>query len=187
MIDQQRRKDLWKPHMHRFNSVICLVVYLTLAPVTSSHAQALQTQDWPRWNATSPSIFPAVKWMRYETSEEAGWSSEKLSAIQEMSDKAGSAAVMAIYNGAVLTQWGQTSRRYMCHSVRKSLLSALYGIAVDKGDVDIDETIGSIGIDDISPLTAIEKSAKVSDLLKARSGVYLPAAYETPSMRERRP
>jgi CubicO group peptidase (beta-lactamase class C family) len=75
----------------------------------------------------------------------------------------------------------------MCHSIRKSLLSALYGIAVEKGDIDIDETIGSIGIDDTSPLTETEKSARVSDLLKARSGVYLPAAYETSSMKEDRP
>jgi CubicO group peptidase (beta-lactamase class C family) len=94
--------------------------------------------------------------------------------------------VMVIYNGAVIAQWGQTSRRYMCHSVRKSLLSALYGIAVEEGHIDIDETIGSIGIDEISPLTEVEKSAKVSDLLKARSGVYLPAAYETLSMKKNR-
>jgi CubicO group peptidase (beta-lactamase class C family) len=94
---------------------------------------------------------------------------------------------MVIYNGAILAQWGQTSRRFMTASVRKSLLSALYGIAVGKGIVDLDETIGAIGIDDISPLTEIEKSAKVSDLLKARSGVYHPAAYETGSMKKSRP
>ena len=94
---------------------------------------------------------------------------------------------MVIYNGAILAQWGETSRRFMCHSIRKSLLSALYGIAVEKGAIDIDETLGSIGIDDISPLTEIEKSARVSDLLKARSGVYLPAAYETTSMKQDRP
>jgi len=56
-----------------------------------------------------------------------------------------------------------------------------------KRDIDIKETISSIGVDDISPLTETEKSAKVSDLLKARSGVYLPAAYETPSMKEGHP
>ena len=155
--------------------------------MASGHAQALKTQDWANWNVTSQAVFPQESWSRYETPEEAGWSADKLSAVQSLSDRAGSAAVMVIFNGAILAQWGETSRRYMCHSIRKSLLSALYGIAVEKGAIDIDETIGSIGIDDISPLTETEKSAQVSDLLKARSGVYLPAAYETSSMKKDRP
>ena len=61
----------------------------------------------------------------------------------------------------------------------KSLISALYGIAVAREKIDIDETIGSIGIDDDRKLTALEKSARVSDLLKSRSGIYLPAAFRT--------
>ena len=173
--------------MNRRHFLSLLIFFLPLAPMASSHAQALKTQDWANWNVTSPAIFPQQSWLRYETPEEAGWSTDKLSAVQKMSDRAGSAAVMVVYNGVILAQWGETRRRYMCHSIRKSLLSALYGIAVQKGDIDIEETIGSIGIDDISPLTETEKSAKISDLLKARSGVYLPAAYETSSMKESRP
>lgn len=173
--------------MNRSKSVFYLIILLTMAQMTSGCARSLQTEGWANWNAASPSLLPAEQWKQYETPEEAGWSSEKLSAVQEMTNKAGSAAVMVIYNGAILTQWGQTDRRFMCHSIRKSLLSALYGIAVEEGNIDIDETIGSIGIDDISPLTEIEQSAKVSDLLKSRSGVYLPAAYETRSAKENRP
>ena len=173
--------------MNRSKSVFYLIILLTMAQMTGGCARSLQTEGWTNWNAASPSLLPAEQWKQYETPEEAGWSSEKLSAVKEMSEKAESAAVMIIYNGAILTQWGQTDRRFMCHSVRKSLLSALYGIAVEEGDIDIDETLGSIGIDDISPLTEIEKSAKVSDLLKSRSGIYLPAAYETSSAKENRP
>lgn len=158
-----------------------------MAPITVVSAQALRTENWTNWNSASSPVIPAENWMRYETPEEAGWSSEKLSSVQEMSNRARSAAVMVIYNGAILAQWGQTDRRFKTHSVAKSILSALYGIAVNAGDIDLDETIGSIGIDDITPLTNTEKSAKVSDLLKARSGVYHPAAYETRSMKERRP
>lgn len=44
-----------------------------------------------------------------------------------------------------------------------------------------------IGIDDDVRLTETEKKATVADLLKSRSGVYLPAAYETKGMMDERP
>jgi CubicO group peptidase (beta-lactamase class C family) len=168
--------------MNHYSAALCLTVSLFIVPVTDVNAQALPTEGWSEWNAATASVFPAEHWMQYETPEQAGWSSEKLLAVQRMSDRANSAAVMVIYNGAVLTQWGQTERRFFIHSIAKSMLSALYGIAVEEGDVDLEETIESIGIDDISPLTDTEKSAKVSDLLKARSGIYLPAAGESTAM-----
>ncbi len=173
--------------MNRRELAFCLVLFLAMASMISSCSKSLQKPDSEKWSATITPYFPVETWMRYETPEEAGWSSKKLSRVEKLSNRAGSAAVMVIYDGAILAQWGQTDRRFMCHSVRKSLLSALYGIAVEEGKVDLDETIGSIGIDDILPLTETEKSARVSDLLKARSGVYHPAAYETRSMKERRP
>ncbi len=164
-----------------------LILLLATVPIISSCTKSLQKSYSPDSDTTPTTHFPAETWMQYETPEEAGWSSEKLSSVEKFSHRAGSAAVMIIYNGAILAQWGQINRRLMCHSVRKSLLSALYGIAVDDGLVDLDETIGSIGIDDAPPLTTMEKSAKVSDLLKARSGVYHSAAYETRAMKSRRP
>ena len=167
--------------------IVCLVFFLALSTSPSVHAQLLQTQEWDQWNAVSLNIFPDENWQQFAAPEEAGWSSEKLKSAHKISQVAGSAAIMVIYDGAVLTQWGQIERRFKCHSIRKSLLSALYGLAVAKGNIDIDETIGSIGIDDDTGLTPTEKSARVSDLLKSRSGVYLPAAYETPSTRRGRP
>ncbi len=160
---------------------------LFLAIPPDSHAGAWPTEEWNRWDAAASPTYPGETWLQYETPEDAGWSSERLAATRKHSEAVGTAAVTVIYNGAVVAQWGQVARRFMCHSVRKSLLSALYGIAVAKGEIDIDETIGAIGIDDDTGLTAAEKSAKVSDLLKARSGIYLPAAYETPSMKQSRP
>jgi CubicO group peptidase (beta-lactamase class C family) len=72
--------------------------------------------------------------------------------------------------------------------MRKSIMSALYGIAVAKGQINLDRTMRELGIDDKPPrLTDEEKQATVRDLLKARSGVYHNAAEESPAMRERRP
>ena len=164
-----------------------LALCLSLTLASGCSAQRLETQSWEEWNAAASPTFPGERWMMYATPEEAGWSSQKLAAVERDSKAAGSTAVMVIFDGTIVAAWGDVGRRFKCHSMRKSLLSALYGIAVSQGTMDINATIGSIGIDDDRPLTETEKSAKVSDLLKARSGIYLPAAYETPSMRRNRP
>jgi hypothetical protein len=64
----------------------------------------------------------------YARPEEVGFSSEKLAQARKYSEEIGSAAVMVIYDGAVVAYWGDIEKRYMCHSIRKSLLSALYGV-----------------------------------------------------------
>lgn len=165
--------------MNAHRLIFCLAFSLVLIFGSSSHAELLQTQEWEEWNAAARPFFPDESWKQYATPEEAGWSSEKLASARLASDLAGSEAMMLIYNGAVLEQWGQVERVLACYSMSKSLMSALYGIAAVAGNVDIDETIGSIGIDDDRGLTALEKSAKVADLLKSRSGIYLPAAFRT--------
>jgi hypothetical protein len=72
--------------------------------------------------------------------------------------------------------------------VRKSLLSALIGNAVERKEIDLSQTIGALGIDYNEPsLTAEEKSATVRDLLQARSGVYHAALYETRAAAALRP
>ena len=72
--------------------------------------------------------------------------------------------------------------------MRKSLLSALYGVYVKEGVINLSSTLAELGIDDTNPaLTQEEKGAHVSDLLKSRSGVYHPALGEIPAMQALRP
>jgi CubicO group peptidase (beta-lactamase class C family) len=72
--------------------------------------------------------------------------------------------------------------------MRKSIMSALYGVAVGKNQIDINKTLAELNVDDRPPsLTPDEKKATIRDLLMARSGIYHPASFETESMRERRP
>jgi CubicO group peptidase (beta-lactamase class C family) len=127
---------------------------------------------------------PGPAWERYLTPEQAGWSGDKLHRIFEGS---GAAALMITYKGRVVGAFGATERRFPCASVRKSLLSALYGIHVELGDIDVDSTLQDLRIDDITPITEQEKEARVRDLLTARSGIYLPAGSESESMRRSRP
>ena len=134
-----------------------------------------------------PESFPQSYWQQYSSPEEVGWSSDELENIRLEADKIGSAAVMAVYKGHVLFAWGDVSRRYKCHSVRKSLLSALIGIYVDQGQIRLDKTIAELGIDDISPLTDEEKESTVRHMLQARSGIFHPAAKETSGIEGSRP
>jgi CubicO group peptidase (beta-lactamase class C family) len=99
----------------------------------------------------------------------------------------GAAAMMVVQDGKVVAAFGSTARRYKCHSVRKSLLSALYGIHAEAGTIALDSTLGELDIDDHIPLTDEELGARIVDLLRSSSGVYLPAAAETGTMRARRP
>ena len=143
--------------------------------------------EWKTWLQSATDRYPGSTWLKYATPEEAGWSSQKLQEAREHFDAIDSAAVMVVYDGAVLAAWGEVERRFMCHSVRKSLLSALYGVHVAEGTMDLNKTLAELNIDDNPPLTDAEKHARVIDLLRSRSGIYRPAAYETAKMKKTRP
>ncbi len=127
---------------------------------------------------------PGAQWMRYKTPEQAGWSTARLDSACRASN---ATSVVLAYRGKIVYAYGDYCRRIKCHSMRKSFLSALYGISVARGDIDTAATLEDLGIDDPAPLTPDEKRARVSDLLTARSGVYLPSGQETSSMKASRP
>ena len=133
-------------------------------------------------------VYPGKSWQRMASPEQLGWSSEKLDAARAYSEQIGSAAVMVVYDGTVVDAWGDVTRKFQCHSMRKSLLSALIGIHVEEGHIDLSKTLKEMGIDDNEPsLTETEKQATVGDLIKARSGIYHPALFEHPIMKAMRP
>lgn len=126
--------------------------------------------------------------LRYVTPEEVEWSSQKLDSLKQLAQESGYAAIMAAYDGKVFFSWGEITKNFRVHSIRKPFESALYGIHVSRGEIDLDETLEQLGIDDIPPcLTSAEKQATVRELLQARSGVYHEAAAEDSTMIELRP
>lgn len=136
--------------------------------------------------ARSP-VYPGAEWARAGSPESMGWSPARLALAQAYAQRIGSAAVMVIGDGKVVAAWGDMTHRYNCHSMRKSLMSALYGIYVAEGKIDLSATLQELGIDDLTPLTEVEKTATVRDLLSARSGVYIEAAGESADMKAARP
>jgi CubicO group peptidase (beta-lactamase class C family) len=143
------------------------------------------------WTATIPAqekAYPGATWGRVASPATVGWSTEKLKLARDYSATINTAAVVVVVGGEVLDEWGDTATKYNIHSIRKSFLSAMYGIHVREGRIDLSKTMEQLGIDDKEPsLTATEKKATVHDLLKARSGVYHPALYETAAMKAARP
>ena len=86
-------------------------------------------------------------------------------------------AMLLLVDGEIIFDWGETSKKLIVHSIRKSLLNSLYGIAVSKGIIDTTMTLRELDISDIEPgLSENERDARIADLLKSRSGVYHHAA-----------
>ena len=162
-------------------SVLRRVVSLVLLAGRFAAADAQQLQG-----ATGAA--PGVRWEPALSAETLGWSSRDLAEVRKTVESMGSAAFMIVTRGKVVAAWGDTSKTFLSHSIRKSFLSALTGIAVAGGKLDTGATLAALGIDEKkTPLTAAERQARVADLLRARSGIYLAAAGEVESMRSERP
>lgn len=97
-------------------------------------------------------------------------------------------AFVALRGEKALIQHGEVATPMNLASVRKSVLSLLFGVASDRGLIDIDETLAELGIDESgTPLTKTEKQATIEHLLQARSGIYLQSGAETVEIKEGRP
>ncbi|MGH8105089.1 MAG: serine hydrolase domain-containing protein [Arenimonas sp.] len=122
------------------------------------------------------------------TPEQAGYSSEKLKALETFLESSGSDSLVLVYDGKIFFEWGDIRKKLLVHSMRKALLNSVYGIYRKRGVIDIEQTLAELKVDDAPiPLSEMEKSAKLIDVLKSRSGVYLPAAAESEGMVQNRP
>lgn len=126
--------------------------------------------------AREAAVYPEADWQRIGRPESVGWSSAGLRRVEEKLSTLSTTGMMAVVGGRVLFEYGDVERVSYLASVRKSVLSMLYGIHVERGAIDLEKTLADLGIDDVAGLTDAEKRAKVRHLLAARSGVYHPAS-----------
>lgn len=130
---------------------------------------------------------PADHWQSIDPVA-APWISGISTAVQDYARKFKPTAMMILHDGRAAVSAGDVTRKLNVASIRKSLLGALYGIAISEKRINPAATLGQLGIDDApQTLTDTERQATVRDLLMARSGIYLPAAYETADMEQKRP
>jgi CubicO group peptidase (beta-lactamase class C family) len=126
--------------------------------------------------AAANHVFPGATWDRHATPESAGWSSAGLQAVRSALSDLPTTGFVAVSGGRVFFEYGDLEVLSYLASVRKSVLSMLYGNYVASGAIRLDRTLAELGIDDHQGLSEAEKRATVRDLLSARSGVYHPAA-----------
>jgi CubicO group peptidase (beta-lactamase class C family) len=123
--------------------------------------------------------FPAdTGWAYQEQPLQKGWNAAKLEQVHKfVVDSTQVTGMMIICEGKVVYHFGDLAENSYIASCRKSVLALLYGKYVCNGRIKLDQTIGSLGIDDIGGLLPMEKTATVRELLQARSGVFHPASY----------
>jgi CubicO group peptidase (beta-lactamase class C family) len=133
-----------------------LLLFIALATIGTLQAQIFPTSEWGRANPT-----------KY------GFNTEKLAEIRNfVSDSMRTTGLMVVVGGESIFEYGNLIRLSYLASVRKSVLSMMFGKYVENGTIDLSLTLEQLGIDDIDGLLPIEKQATIKDLLTCRSGVY---------------
>lgn len=110
-----------------------------------------------------------------------GWNPKGLDAVFEYVATLSTDSMMIVTDGQIVGAFGNLSKPYNVHSIRKVFLSALVGqhVGADADNVPLNATLQSLGIDDAPmPLSDVQKSVTVTHLLKSTSGINHPAAAE---------
>lgn len=129
---------------------------------------------------------PGEKWEQIDIQRD-GWNQAKLEEVKQIVSSLNTTALVVAHKGKIVLEYGRPSSSIRINSSRKSIMSILYGIAHDKGLANLNTTVGELEIDDQPPLTELEKTATVRQLLSARSCIYHEAAAETADMKAQRP
>ena len=126
--------------------------------------------------AQQSAVFPGATWDSIRNPATVGWSRASLDSIRARLAQTPTTGFMAVVGGRILMDYGNLDTLSYLASVRKSILSMLYGNYVVSGKIHLDKTLDQLGFDDIGGLSAQEKQATIRDLIMARSGVYHPAS-----------
>ena len=167
-------------------SSVAALLALTLFVSSSCTARQASTPSTPTTSTAPPApaaaatktafVYPGAEWEKIADPASVGWTPTALEAVRAELSKLSTTAFMAIVDGRVLMEYGDVTVVSYLASVRKSVLSMLFGNYVASGKVRLNRTLAEIGIDEVEPLTPEEKKATVLNLITARSGIYHPAS-----------
>lgn len=123
-------------------------------------------------------IYPGKSW-KTALPEKYGYDAEKLlEARKYIIDSMKTTGLVVVVGGEIIFSYGSIDRVSYIASCRKSILAMLYGNYVKDGIIDLNKTVEDLEFDDIGGLLPVEKTARVYDLITARSGVYHIASNE---------
>lgn len=138
-----------------------LLFYLVLSSVFT--VGALSQTIGSQWSKVSP------------TSQ--GFNTEEFKQLDGfIKDNASTTGLVVIVNGKMIYDYGNITELSYLASCRKSVLSILYGIYIDRGKIDLTKTLADLGIDDRQGLSDQEKTATIDNIINSSSGIYHPAS-----------
>ncbi len=121
-------------------------------------------------------VYPGDTWHRIESPASVGYSQAGLDKVTEYVKTLDTTGLLVVVGGRVLYEYGDLEQLSYLASVRKSVLSILYGKYVADGTIRLNMTMEQLGITDIGGLLPVEKKATIDHLITARSGIYHPAS-----------
>jgi CubicO group peptidase (beta-lactamase class C family) len=114
----------------------------------------------------------AVPWTT-AAPETAGYSSARLDALGAFLKAGPTAGMLVVVHNKVIFSFGDISKPLKIASIRKSILTILYGRHVIDGEIDTARTVAEAGLQEKSPFLSRERQATIEQLLTSRSGIYL--------------
>ena len=160
-----------RQYLHWILTAFC-VFLLTL----SISLPSFQIEGRVEADSVQEQVFPGESWVRIQTPESVGYSSDGLKEVEEYAKTLNTTGLMVVVGGRVLFEYGDIEQLSYLASVRKSILSMLYGNYVADGTIDLKKTLSDLEITDHGGLLPIEVEATVEHLITARSGIYHPAS-----------
>jgi CubicO group peptidase (beta-lactamase class C family) len=137
----------------------------SLAPLPLLPPEGLTDENGWSW--------PGTEW-KHVPPESEGFSAERLEALRSFLKTHQTDGMMVISRGHVAFEYGDTKLVSKVASVRKSMLSLLYAVEMQKGvKFDLDKTVVQLGLEDKTPFLESERHATLQQLLMTRSGIYI--------------
>lgn len=118
--------------------------------------------------------FKGSEFVRHKTLNGTDFTQQRLDSLTNfLKNDLETTGMIILKDGKILYEYGDIEEVSFTASCRKSILSIIYGKYVENGTIDLNQTIGEIGIDEDDGLLEIEKSATVDHILNSSSGVFL--------------
>lgn len=118
--------------------------------------------------------YPDQTWSRDEDPSLNGWDNTERSIFTRyIIDSTNITGLVIVHKGQIVLEYGDIQENSYIASCRKSILAILFGKYIESGVINLDKTLEELNINDVSELLPIENTAKIRDLIAARSGIYL--------------
>lgn len=114
--------------------------------------------------------YAGVPFPSQPASGQAGIAQQTLDGITDLLESQfATTRMMILHEGRMIYSYGDIQEVSYLASCRKRVLRMLYGKYVEDGTIDLNQTIGSLGLSEDEGLLPIELSATVNDLMTSRS------------------